>query len=37
MQPTTLLALLSWLIVAIATETQAQTVVCQGSRSLRGS
>lgn len=31
MRPTMLLLLLSWLIVAIATESQAQTIVCQGS------
>jgi len=31
MRPALLLSLLSCLIVAIATETQAQTVVCQGS------
>ena len=31
MRPTMLLSLLCWLIFAIATESHAQTVVCQGS------
>jgi hypothetical protein len=31
MRPTMLLVLLSWLIVAITTETEAQTVICQAS------